>query len=61
MHGFTAAASDVTVSNYMNYTYDNIGQLKTARGFESNGVTPRLQEQFGYAYDAAWNLSPANQ
>ena len=41
----------------MNYTYDNIGQLKSAQGWESDGVTPRLQEQFGYAYDKAWNLN----
>jgi len=41
----------------MNYTYDNVGQLKTAQGFESDQVTPRLQEQFGYAYDKAWNLN----
>jgi len=31
--------------------------LKSARGWESDGLTPRLQEQFGYAYDAAWNLA----
>ena len=37
-------------------TYDDIGQLKTARGKESGG-TSRLHEQFGYAYDAAWNLN----
>ncbi len=24
---------------------------------ESGGVTNRLHEQFGYAYDAAWNLN----
>jgi len=42
--------------NYINYTYDNIGQLKTAQGWEANGSTRRLHEQFGYAYDAAWNL-----
>jgi hypothetical protein len=40
----------------MNYTYDKIGQLKTAKGYEYDD-TPRLHEQFGYAYDAAWNLS----
>jgi RHS repeat-associated protein len=45
------------VGNYINYTYDNIGQLKTAKGMESDGVTARLQEQFGYAYDSAWNLA----
>lgn len=35
---------------------DKIGQLKTALGFESGG-TSRLHEQFGYAYDKAWNLN----
>jgi RHS repeat-associated protein len=43
--------------HYMNYTYDNIGQLKTAQGFESNGAPSRLHEQFGYAYDKAGNLN----
>lgn len=41
--------------NYLNYTYDQIGQLKTAQGKEGSG-TLRLQEQFGYVYDAAGNL-----
>lgn len=45
-----------TAGNYVDYTYDNIGQLKTARGKEADG-TARLHEQFGYAYDAAWNLN----
>ena len=27
------------------------------KGYESGGTTPRLQEQFGYAYDKAWNLN----
>jgi len=39
------------------YSYDNIGQLKTAQAYETDGVTKRQHEQFGYAYDAAWNLS----
>jgi RHS repeat-associated protein len=38
------------------YTYDRIGQLKTATAKESGG-TPRLNEQLGYAYDAAGNLN----
>ena len=46
-----------TAGNQINYTYDNIGQLRTALGHESGGTTPRLQEQFGYGYDAAWNLN----
>src|SRR5207247_7080192 len=45
-----------TFTNYVSYTYDNIGQLKTAVGKESGG-TARLNEQFGYAYDAAGNLN----
>src|SRR5439155_22994653 len=43
-------------ANYLNYTYDNIGQLKGAVGKESGGSS-RLHEQFGYAYDAAGNLN----
>jgi hypothetical protein len=49
-----------TEGNFVNYTYDNIGQLKTALGAEPDGIggqIPRLHEQFGYAYDAAWNLN----
>jgi RHS repeat-associated protein len=42
--------------NYLDYTYDNIGQLKTAFGKELGG-TARAHEQFGYAYDKAWNLN----
>jgi hypothetical protein len=40
----------------VNYTYDSLGQLKTALGYESGG-TARLHEKFGYLYDAAGNLS----
>jgi RHS repeat-associated protein len=39
------------------YTYDNMGELKTAIGKEAGGTTNRLLEQFGYAYDAAGNLN----
>ncbi len=46
-----------TAGNFMNYTYDNIGELQTAVGKEPGGVTNRLQEQLGYAYDPAGNLS----
>jgi RHS repeat-associated protein len=45
-----------SAGNYVNYTYDNIGQLKTAFGYEAGGGT-RLNERFGYAYDGAWNLN----
>ncbi|MGO9203538.1 MAG: hypothetical protein ACLQM8_23700, partial [Limisphaerales bacterium] len=43
--------------DYVTYTYDNIGQLKTAVGTEKGGTTNRWQEQLGYAYDKAWNLN----
>ena len=46
-----------TAGNYMNFTYDNIGQLKTALGSEPSGTTNRMQEQLGYFYDAAGNLN----
>jgi RHS repeat-associated protein len=42
--------------DYVDYTYDAAGQLKTAVGRESGGATNRLAEQFGYAYDAGGNL-----
>jgi RHS repeat-associated protein len=42
--------------SYVNYLYDSIGQITNASGFESGG-TVRLNEQFGYSYDAAHNLS----
>jgi RHS repeat-associated protein len=44
-----------TAGDYVNYTYDAVGQLKTGSGQESGGST-RLLEQFGYAYDRAGNL-----
>jgi RHS repeat-associated protein len=46
-----------TAGDFVNYTYDNAGELKTAIGKETGGVTNRWQEQFGYAYDAAGNLN----
>ena len=48
---------EYTAANYVDYTYDNIGQLKTARGWEYGGSVARSQEQFGYEYDKAWNLN----
>ena len=45
-----------TTGNYDRYTYDGIGQLLTASGYESGG-TARSQEQLKYKYDAAGNLS----
>jgi RHS repeat-associated protein len=46
-----------TAGNYVNYTYDGIGQLTAANGKESGGATNRLHEQFGYTYDPAGNLN----
>ncbi len=42
--------------DYVDYSYDGAGQLKTAVGKESGGGTSRALEQFGYAYDAGGNL-----
>ena len=46
-----------TDGSYVDYTYDGTSQLKTTKGKESGGATNRLQEQFGYTYDAAGNLN----
>ena len=47
-----------TAGNYMDYTYDSIGQLATVRGKEPPfGKIDRLQEQSDYYYDPAGNLS----
>jgi RHS repeat-associated protein len=45
-----------TAGDYVNYTYDALGRLKTATGQEPGGAA-RLQEQLGYAYDRADNLA----
>ncbi len=42
--------------NYVEYSYDPVGQLATATGKESGGATTRLHEKFGYGYDAGGNL-----
>jgi YD repeat-containing protein len=45
-----------TAGDYRTYGYDNEGELVTASGKET-GSANRLQEQFGYTYDAAGNLN----
>lgn len=59
-YGYDLAGQRTGVTNtsgdYRLYTYDRIGQLKTARGYESNG-SPRDHEKHGYAYDGAGNLN----
>jgi RHS repeat-associated protein len=45
-----------TDASYVDYGYDQMGQLLTAKGKESGGTT-RWHEQFGYAYDPAGNLN----
>ena len=46
----------LTAGNYVNYTYDSIGQLKTAQGAEPDD-SDRLHERFTYTYDKSGNLS----
>jgi YD repeat-containing protein len=46
-----------SAGNYLDDTYDNIGQLQTARSKESGGTTNRLHEQLGYTYGAGGNLN----
>ena len=42
--------------SFVDYDYDPLGQLRSALGKESGGMTNRLHEQFGYGYDAAGNV-----
>jgi RHS repeat-associated protein len=56
-HGNQRTNVTRTDGSFVGYNYDPIGQLKTALGKESGGVTNRWHEQFGYAYDAAGNLN----
>ena len=53
-----AGQRDWTTRNgsYVYYTYDALGQLKTAVGYESD-FTPRQHEQFKYGYDYSRNLN----
>jgi RHS repeat-associated protein len=59
-YGYNVGNQRIALTNfagdYRQYTYDRIGQLKTALGSESGG-TARLIEQMGYSYDAADNLN----
>jgi RHS repeat-associated protein len=43
-----------TSNVWTRYTYDDIGQLKTAWAYDTNS-TQRVNERFGYFYDAAGN------
>jgi len=54
--GFQRTQQVFQAYNWTAYTYDNIGQLKTAIGHEANGAD-RYNESFNYLYDAAGNLS----
>jgi RHS repeat-associated protein len=42
--------------DYVDYTYDNLGQLVSALGRETGGAN-RAHEQLGYGYDKAGNLN----
>jgi YD repeat-containing protein len=43
------------MTNHWDYGYDVLGQLTSAKGFESSGAS-RAQEQLTYGYDLAGNL-----
>jgi RHS repeat-associated protein len=60
LYGYNLAGQRTALTNIagnrLDYTYDLIGQLKTAKGYESGGGA-RLNEQFGYGYDPSGNLN----
>ncbi len=43
--------------SYLDYGYDDIGQLTSAFAYETGGTTNRFHERFVYSYDASGNLS----
>src|ERR1051326_8201855 len=45
-----------TDGSFVNYGYDDLEQLNAAQAFEGSGAA-RWQEQFGYSYDLAGNLT----
>jgi RHS repeat-associated protein len=42
--------------NFLDYTYDEVGQLQSATGKELGGGAMRMHEKIGYKYDASGNL-----
>ena len=46
----------LTDGGSVNYAYDNLGQLTTGSTFTAGG-SPVNGQQFGYGYDAGWNLT----
>lgn len=59
-YGYNVASQRTSVTrasgDYVDYTYDAEGELKTALGATGVGTAIRWQERFGYSYDAAGNL-----
>jgi RHS repeat-associated protein len=45
-----------TDNSYVNFGYDNLGQLTSALGYLSGG-SPIANEQLGYGYDGGWNMT----
>lgn len=66
-HGYTLneahQRTTITRTNYaassyngkVDYTYDNAGEVRTARAYNSAG-TPVASENFDFGYDAGWNM-----
>ena len=59
VYGFNAASQRTSgtllMTNHRDYGYDALGQLTSAKGFESSGGS-RAQEQLTYGYDLAITL-----
>jgi RHS repeat-associated protein len=44
-------------NSYVDYSYDDIGQLKSAKSYTYSPFAEITSERRGYLYDAAWNLN----
>ena len=53
----TRTASEYLNGSYVDFTYDDMGELLSAAGSELPSGPSRVHEQFAYKYDAAGNLT----
>ena len=46
-----------TAGDYVNYSYDGIGELTSTYGFQASGAGQRIDDRLAYGYDGAGNLT----
>ena len=46
-----------TLGDYVDYTYDNAGEVASVMALSANGVTNRAQEMANYTYDVKGSVN----